>query len=559
MRRVYVLTCLLLAGPCYGGAIKSNGTGGGSWSAPGTWAGAVVPGDGDNITIQAGDTVIFDVDQSGFVDGIALAVNLGGKLQCSTSAGKYYVKCNTSILLNGVLQAGTSTSTPLPSNVTFTIDLNGNYTINCGPASTIELWCTEPTNKVVALSQAENAGATVFHVDANVTHDTWAAANEIRIDDVSGSLPDSEIRTVAAGGITATAITVTSGIMNAKATGAKVFLVTRNIRIINGTGYAISSPIGAYIAAEIGTTNGIRSGVNCTIGGIFSGCASGIVSGYGNIVRGIFSGCTCGIVAYGCSNTVNGTISGSLYGVTYVPGSTISAAISGCASGIYDCGGSTISGTVSGCIRGIVYGSGYLITGATFTDNSYDLQAVVKAEVYNSIMGASTENYQYNTNSVPAWSYVASYDHDQVVGAFKAWTRGGVIVSDVNTVPQGYGTSYKHMCENASMPCFRQTETTIESGQTLWVSGKIMIADDHSAWAPRVEIIDPAADPLVDTKNSPLASDVIPVPDGSFTDWQNVDVNYTNNGLLAKKVYIRCSAQRSKGNVYEVCGRRLED
>ena len=49
-----------------------------------------------------------------------------------------------------------------------------------------------------------------------------------------------------------------------------------------------------------------------------------------------------------------------------------------------------------------------------------------------------------------------------------------------------------------------------------------------------------------------LASDVIPSPNGSFMDWQEVAVSFTNTGLIGKKVYIRCSAQRSKGDVYEV-------
>jgi hypothetical protein len=211
-----------------------------------------------------------------------------------------------------------------------------------------------------------------------------------------------------------------------------------------------------------------------------------------------------------------------------------------------------ISGAISECIYGIYGGYGYVITGSTFTGNTYDLRNIIKAECYGSVLGASTENYRYNTIDVPSWSYVDSYDHDQVLGTFKAWTRGGVIVSDVDTVPAGYGTSFKHMCESAEMQCFRQTEMTVEPGQNLQVMGKIRIADDHSAWAPRLEIIDPAADPLVEAKNTALASDAIPQPDGSFTDWQDVAVSFTNTGLIGKKVVIRCSAKRASGDVYEV-------
>jgi hypothetical protein len=50
--------------------ITSNATGGGLWSATGTWAGGVVPVDTNDVVIAAGDVVTMDADTSGFAAGI---------------------------------------------------------------------------------------------------------------------------------------------------------------------------------------------------------------------------------------------------------------------------------------------------------------------------------------------------------------------------------------------------------------------------------------------------------------------------------------------------------
>jgi hypothetical protein len=436
------------------------------------------------------------------------------------------------------------------------VDLNGNHTINCESGSSLNLWCTEPNHQVVALSQAENAGATVLHVGIDVSNDIWAADDEIRIDDVAGALPDSEIRIIASGGITPNTITVSPGITDAKAFGSKMFLVTRNIRIINGTGYAITNPVDAHIGSEISAANGIISGTGCTISGIISGCTNSAYAVYGSTFSGIISGGHYGI-EYGSGCTISGIVSGCTYGIAYACGTTLSGTISGCYIGLYTNCTSQVCGAVLGCTNGALSSSGLTVVNATFAENTCDLRRVVRADVHRSTLGSITENYEYNTIYNPPWSYVASYDHDLVPGAFRAWTRGGLVVSDANTAPMGYANSYRHMCESQTMPCFRQTEITIEPGQTLWVIGKVKIIDDYSVWPPRLEIIDPGADPLVDTANIALASAVIPVADGSLKDWQGVAVSYTNSGLFEKKVYARLLARRAQGDVYEVFSTRL--
>jgi len=92
---------------------------------------------------------------------------------------------------------------------------------------------------------------------------------------------------------------------------------------------------------------------------------------------------------------------------------------------------------------------------------------------------------------------------------------------------------------------------TVGANRTLEVSAKILILNNHDQWAPRLELIDVYADPLVDAGVVPLAAAEIPEPRGRYY-WQDVNVRYTNTTLTAKQVWIRCSARQSGVDVYEV-------
>jgi len=173
-------------------------------------------------------------------------------------------------------------------------------------------------------------------------------------------------------------------------------------------------------------------------------------------------------------------------------------------------------------------------------------------ELYNCSL-AGTENSFYNTITVPVWNYIPSYDHDANDGQFRSWTMGGLVNSTTNTanIPTGFGRAYTHVCETASYQNFRQQRVEIEPGRTLRVTGWIKFSDDHSAWAPRIEIIDCSADPLEAVANTPLATDSVDTADGSVTTFQEVKCNYRNAGTIPMPVWIRVSAKRASGNVYE--------
>ncbi len=557
MTKRNVLTCmLLLTNVCYAAAVKSNGTGGGKWSAPGTWAGGVVPANGDSVTIAAGDTVTFDVDMASWPNGIA-GLTCAGTMNCSTSAGTYHLKTSADIGGIGTINCGWPQAVYPPNcTMTFNFDAKPN-SFECGAGLILNLRCTEPSHPVIALSGAEAVEETELSVDADVRGDIWVPGKTIRIDDISGTVPDSEVCVIAPGGVAATTIRVVDpGLVNAKALGAKVILIARNIRIIGSTDYPVKSMTGGVLDCEISScAQGVTSCSNCKISGTISGCTYGVFSTSGSTISGVISGCNNGVTALSGS-MISGTISGCTYGVADGSGDAISGLVSGCNCGIYYGSDCMISGAILGCNSG-VYAASAAIQDAMFGGNTYDLRRVVSVFACDTVFGSTTENYEYDTDKVPPWAYVASYNHDGVPGAFKAWTRGGVIESDVNVVPPGYGTSYRHSCRSSVIPCFRQEATTVEPHHTLRVEGKILILDNHSAWAPRLELIDASADPLVDASKVALASGVIPSPLGRYY-WQDVAVSFTNTGPIGRRVWIRCSAQRSNSDVYEVWSAELE-
>lgn len=112
--------------------ISSNGTGGGNWSVAATWAGGVVPAEGDCATIVVGDIVTIDDAAPGNVIigddhvGVAYAITINGKLQyLSTAAIDHVFRCKGDLVnaAGGAIEIGT-VANPIPAARTFTIELN---------------------------------------------------------------------------------------------------------------------------------------------------------------------------------------------------------------------------------------------------------------------------------------------------------------------------------------------------------------------------------------------------------------------------------------------------
>jgi hypothetical protein len=84
-------------------AVISSTATGGSWSAPATWVGGVVPTAADNVTIVAGATVTLDVAAA----AAALTINAGGRLATSATTA-FALQVGGSLINNGTLSLSAS-------------------------------------------------------------------------------------------------------------------------------------------------------------------------------------------------------------------------------------------------------------------------------------------------------------------------------------------------------------------------------------------------------------------------------------------------------------------
>ncbi len=578
-----------------GGGANSN------WSstASPTYTATTKPANTDTVVITAATTCTYDENMTGgsWVNGVTLTVN--GTLKACETAAAYTLKTSADITLTGTLQAGTSAAVPYPATCTFTIDFNNgsNSIVMNTTTSRLYLYCQEPTIRYMALSAQEAAGQTVLSVDDDVTGDIWKAGDTICICDfipVGGLTRDNEEKIIAPAGITTNTITVTVALAAQKEIGAKVALITRNIRLINSTDYFSKSGTNSYVAAEVyGGSAGVFSVLsNSTVGGaillssgvaahIFDGCTALIFSGVAaqagstggssgaNNVTDFSATSTslmCGTY-YGAVNSYNcsfaGEIASVIKGVNGGKSLSYIGVIKGASFAVEFCGPVWFTGTTSNVTRSfsqcfdIRLGNAQLGNSIGGVTSTYDFWACGSAVAYNTLYGATTTFYNYNSSLYRArWNYAESFDHDQSVNAYAAWTLGGIVTSQTASPPAGYTIWYEHACEDTDpeYPCFRQYETTVMPGQSIEVRGVLRIADgeDFSGVGelpPRLQILDKFADPLVDSTQVPLDEDIITSYDGSNTDWQEVDVIWANAGDSPRQVIVRMLAySHTSGN-----------
>jgi len=385
--------------------------------------------------------------------------------------------------------------------------------------------------------------------------------------------------------INAGSLVLSANVDSAQYPGARVFLMSRNVRITSNTTAAINivaygaGTHGGVFQCEIrstagtgttfygsgviygtghtvsgtvsGCSNGVYYGTSHTVSGTVSGCSNGVNGGTGHTVSGTVSGCTYGVnggtghtvsgTVSGCSNgvnggtghTVSGTVSGCGSGVIYGTSHTVSGTVSGCSNGVYYGTSHTVSGTVSGCSNGVYNGTGWLI-GASFAHNMIDLYPNGGYWQGWGVTLAGTTQVSYykhsqNASTEDRNAAVAILGLGGVDGSVGFWTLGGFcksatyVVGTHGTPPATLTLVHEMTAEDSDRVTWVEYAIWAKLGQAVTVTfyGKLT---GTAAWTarPTVGIYDP-------TKlwQAPAEALNVSAQMASNTDWQTLTATYT--------------------------------
>lgn len=548
-----------------------SSVGSGLWSNAAVWD-TGVPVDGDDVVITAGHTVTFDVNQSAFVTGVQVTVN--GVLSHTIDTGVYclFLKTGYSMTGSGMWEVGTKTI-PIPFVSKHTIKGASGWHVTGSSGLKIRVYGYEPVYKYVRLTGAESAGSTVLEIDTDVTGDVWADGDTVTITNATQTV-SCEVRTIAAGGIAAGAITITSGLSTVKSVGSYVCILSRHIffdqslaavftfqnfntgsdRIHIGGGYFLgNNSYGFYNITSCIIEGGCFASYSFAFSQIYNSVFQGefvitntsraLSSGTVYINGGIFAGqnysaiqCTCVII--------DTLVVGAQYGIWVGSYSYIyDFTVIGGYIGLINCADTIISsGIIMNTTTAFAGMSRCIISGVTLIGNGTDVSNPVDSQFVGIEFTSLAE-----LNAVPvtdAILYTEAINYDNVLGAYKAWTAGGVVLKQSSVIPTGYSFAYAHTLNNATYYCFWKKAITVPSGVSITISFKLRKTVSMIT-LPKVYLMDFVSNPLVGA--APLQTFEMT---NTIDTWESGEFAITNNADFDKEYMLWFVGRNATGTMY---------
>lgn len=511
--------------------ITSNGTGGGNWGTGSTWVGGAVPADNDTVVIAAGDTVVFNVDTSAFANGVN-GLTITGTLTVSTTTSSYLkMKAATLIVGAGTFNIGTS-ATPIPFAVKFTLNGGAGWYIDANAGLTMTVYGATPVHSYVTISAPEAVGQTVLSVDTDVTGDIWTAGDTVCIGGYNTNKSESMV--IAAGGIGATSITITSPLVNAMAAGSLITLVTRNIQIIGGA----TSLFYRFNNAGKLTMDGAA-----IIGGLTNTAFSTV--NYAQLSNVVFHNFlhVFYIVNYG-------VFTNCVFSAQTITNSDLSSNTTCTVDTATDC-------IVCGLGTAINFGIGSQWSGGVCVGGTYGIYGMQNGFVSNVRISTQTGIRQngaslalYNvlfTGTEINWltAPLLSIDHNQVAGAYKYFEYGGdITVSQASVLPSGYTLAYMTTLVSADIHGLVPFYIKVPAGKTFSIEVCLRKTVSMS-YLPRMVLMQRNASPLLDT---PMDSFVMTNSTNTWeTDTFEID-NSAGTTDLDRTLWLVC--KNATGSVY---------
>ena len=521
--------------------------GSGLWSAVGTW-GTGVPLDGDDVVIALGHTVTFDVNQSAFVTGVKITIT--GKLDFTTTPGSYCLKLKSdanAITGTGYLECGTEAS-PVPSNVKHLITTAGNATLIKTSSTKTSLVGVSPTNRVIKTTNAESAGATRLEVDTDISSDLWAIGDYVTITNNGGNaLATNSCELKMITGINSGYIDISSGLSEAKEAGSHIVLGNRNVNVVHITSNRLFQGGGTFIDMSImsnayqGFTNSPARIIRCvSVRAVFN------LYNEPNVIND-------SIFTLGSFATGNAIVNNSkYYGCS---------AVGGNAGELYNC--EFYNSQVASEGTTIYGGKAEYCTGPTGNKyRCYNLDFSVGSiwTYWNVPRGVQLYNCKVGDAGAYNWSpycndyhFIESVNHEQVLGAFKFWTYGGITTSQTSVMPPGYNLAYITSLTSASYMGWHRHSITVPRNKSVVVEVNLR-KTVSMAYLPRVMLSNYYVHLVY---NPALAIDSFTMTD-SIGTWESHTFTIDNTSNDFEKEYtLWFFSKNASGNVYSAYELRL--
>lgn len=553
---------------------------GNTWSDAGHWSPSGVPANGDAVIIPSGIDMIFDVDQSGFANGL-LSLQIDGILRFKVDSITA-LKMNGNVTGTGSLYVGNSEADPIqrpPSGTESRCQLifNSTATIN---VPTIRMYGWYPEREYAQLTEDIPVNSTVLppltlNMDLQSGDIVVISKNEVLGVDFTES--SKGIYTVSSYDAATKTVTLTTGLQTARSSGDYVAWVSRPIKISRTSGTTA-------LFASTSNINDLRlTGIQSLIQ---------VVTGTGYFTNHIYRHCTArgGYFSYYLINPV-------IEYCTVVNGATISRyAHNPNFKGCINIAGNAFfvtmynNASLNDCVttnsyfqqippRGlhknnIFKGVTSFIGAGEFHDSEINVinkndMTNVSSKYQYSIMTGETKyincvinalgtypnhlppldmtfnNCLFNRDdfilgivpgyiTAPANMKIESFDHNQVLGNFKSWMNGGRIITENNKL--------KFICESNDYPVFRDYPILAPANRSI--KFQVNALKNFNGGTVKLQIIDPSNDPLIDSTAIPLAEkSLVDVKD----ELNRIELRY--RPTTSKQLIFRILCQNSTGNV----------
>lgn len=531
----------------------------GNWSATSTWGGAAVPVNGDAVVISGGHDIVFDVDQSAFANGL-LSLQIDGILRFKTDIITC-LKMNGNITGTGALYVGNSEADPIqrpPSGTESRCQLifNSTATIN---VPTIRMYGWYPSKEFTQLDADANAGTNTIVLKEDLGLQQGDIV-QISSGVVYGQLTETAkgIYTVQSYNAETKTVVLTSNLQTQRLKNDYISWLSRPIalrRISGTTAYLLS---GEYDIKLTGVCifNGNFSNPVAPSGGIFNigWVAKHCVCRNG---RGLFFH-ALDVIIEDCitSETGNAGIGHGGAGIV----KRCFSIINPIAFGEYECTDCVMVnirnfGTVKLAKNFKMLNMQYIESFRNITyknsiidcDNNWNSFAhTYPAKSYFIRCDISSTSNELSLNGVAifedcilpdnisiSYNICESFNHNQVIGNYRAWCKGGKIVTENGKL--------KFICESNDYPVFRDYLILAPSNRTI--KFLIGLTKDTANISSKLQIIDPSNDPLIDSTAIPLAESTAQ----NNINAQQLGVAYKST--TPKQLILRILCQNSSGNV----------